>query len=133
MSSCCTGAGVAIMLYCCGLPPPVGTHSRLCRGQSCASHGEKREFGSKRTRRHTLWRCSAEQYHAFWHRLHHIDVGMQQRVHGWLMNELGFMRRWRGSYDGEWDGHTCVACAFKSLQDTLYETTHHCDPCLRPP
>lgn len=31
---------------------------------------------------HTLWRCSGEQYHAFWQRLHHIEVGWQQMMQG---------------------------------------------------
>ena len=34
----------------------------------------------------TLRIWSVEQYQASWHRLHHIDVGRQHRVHGWLMS-----------------------------------------------
>ena len=30
----------------------------------------------------TLERCSGEQYQAFWHRLHHIEVGRQQMMQG---------------------------------------------------
>lgn len=56
----------------------------------------------------SLERWSGEQYQAFWHRLHHIVVGMQHIVQGWLMSELGFMvssvRVCRSLwYDGEWE------------------------------
>ena len=36
----------------------------------------------------TFWRCSGEQYQAPWQRLHHIDVGRQQSVQGWLMSGI---------------------------------------------
>ena len=39
----------------------------------------------------TLERCSGEQYHAVWQRLHHMDVGLQQTVQGWLIRGTGFM------------------------------------------
>lgn len=28
------------------------------------------------------------QYHALWQRLHHIDVGLQHNVQGWLMRGM---------------------------------------------
>ena len=66
------------------------TFSFVPRPILCAT-GLKKWIEVERTMLHTLWRCSGEQYHAFWHRLHHIEVGMQHIVHGWLMNELGFI------------------------------------------
>lgn len=40
----------------------------------------------------TLWRCSGVQYHAFWQRLHHMEVGRQQMMHGWLMSDVFMVR-----------------------------------------
>lgn len=40
------------------------------------------------------------QYHAFWQRLHHIDVGLQHNVQGWLMTgEMVFIMRRDVMYD----------------------------------
>lgn len=36
----------------------------------------------------TDWRCSGEQYQAFWHRPHHIAVVFPQRRQGLLINVI---------------------------------------------
>lgn len=61
---------------------------------------------SRVTRRRTLTfvRCSVEQYHAVWQRLHHMEVGLQQTVQGWLMRGTGFMLVSGGDERGDYRG-----------------------------
>jgi hypothetical protein len=89
------GGGVAIMLTLYPLFDTfaVGMHSLRCRGQSLEQSTRHPEEGRKRMAGlHTVWRCSGVQYHALWQRLHHIDVGRQQSVQGWLMRGIVDMR-----------------------------------------
>lgn len=104
-SSGCAGAGVAIMVYGAWCEAALtGMHSRLWRGQSCRITVVSVPHGASINLRPTLCRWSGEQYQAFWHRLHHMFVGMQHRVHGWLMSWFMAATTVDGTVDGGRNG-----------------------------
>lgn len=74
-------------------------HTRLLRSQVCtlcddvASPVRKvcQKLERNASKMLTPCRCVGEQYQAFWHRLHHREVGLQHTVQGWLMRGPEFI------------------------------------------
>ena len=72
-----------------GLVPPHIHHGGWTSpgrsGESAWTHGSQGEESR------TDWRCSGEQYQAFWHRPHHIAVVFPQRRQGLLISVMASM------------------------------------------